>query len=68
MVLDVLYSCCLSYPAVKGFNLQDTVASSLVYMQQISLDVGICLFVSFLVGEGWGKDKGNEVEPKPNLD
>lgn len=45
------YSWCLSCPAVKAFHLQDTVASFLVYMQQISLDMGICLFVSFLVGE-----------------
>ena len=60
----LLYSCCLSCPAVKAFRLRDTVASSPVY---ISLDMGICLFMPFLVGEGWRKGEGNEVEPKPNL-
>jgi hypothetical protein len=68
VVLDLLCSCSLSCPAVKAFHLWDIAASSLVYMQQISLDMGICLFLSFLAGEGWGKGKGNEVEPKPYFD
>jgi len=69
VVLDLLYSCCLSCPAVKAFHLQDTVSSSLIYMQQISLDMGICLFVYFFfLGGGGGRGKGNAVEPKPCLD